>query len=1233
MYKIDLVTLAPKDKNNRETHIYYLKHIMEQAAILGEIVEQSKSPNPLDSASYCAFARTPQQNGVVERRNRTLVEAARIMLIFAQAPLFLWDEAIVPHVTPKTDPLYDDAMEKLPMSSYMIENLIYPTFILGLSPNHILQQPCNLPPIDDWDRLFQPMFDEYLDPPTVDVSPVQVVVAPRVVDLADSRVSTIIDQDAPSTKPKNFKQAMTEPSWINAMQEEIHEFERLQVWELVSCPNKVMLIKLKWLFKVKTDKLARIEAIRIFVANAANKNMTIFQMGVKTAFLNEELKEECSGSNTLDMESKKQLIAGVQISQSYRGIFLNQSKYASKIIKKYGMLTSDSIDTPMVEKSKLDEDLPRKPVDAKLYSGMIGCLMYLTSSRPDLIYVVCLCARYQEKPTKKHLNAVKRIFSYLKGTIKMGLWYLKDTGMSLTAYADADHASLEIRETKAYKIYLGYATRVTPPKKAQKFKKPTSPKLTTVPASPKEPTRKSKRVKRPAKKSINVPTIAVIIRDTTGMSLSKKKEKVIVKKQKGIDLLYEVALTKEAQYEEVQKKILRDFHKTSLSGSGTITKISLSAAKIKPSVTPKGTGAKPGVLDVTKEESTEKSDSGDNNTQSNNNNGSDFKHETDENEIGFEFDQDDNEEDVEDDEEEKDDEFVKTPSNSTSDEDETNVKDKAEGDEDKIIDYTINQFDDDVDVRLNEPVNTNEGLIQKEVIPQSLPSLTPPPQQSTPTPPPTTKATNPLSALLNFTSVFQFNNRVLALEDEVAEHKKDDLINTQVIALVEEQLDSRLRATKNEFMMSNFAPLVIENMVTKSLEHAVLAMESSQPKSTYEAAALLIEFKLKKILIDKIDEIQSYLTATKHKECYDGFFKSYSLNKSLFLTYDKRKTSKDDEPTKGLKAKESKFGSSKHTMSQSKSSRKSVHVREPKFKVVDSEIPQDQQENLGDDDEEPKIKENPEGSDYLIDLTKPIPLVMNGNRQIVLVNYFFNNDLKYLQGGISTMTYTTSITKTKAAQYDLPGIKDMVLNIWSPIKVAYDKYALWGIFHWRDQRKTFYGYVQCLESSHDVQKHRITYEVKKLLFEYTVGNMLQVLKRVPGNLRRCSAPKKEILAIEKLRAIVELEKNNSTALEEELKEVIVEQDEMKKCMGLMMQEIQHLSKPVPAKLDIHLLYLEYGILNSLESEYGVLDLVPSWSSAKCRHEYAISSLMDTAYRMSELVFLIFLRLSSRMCAF
>nr|GEU50110.1 uncharacterized mitochondrial protein AtMg00810-like [Tanacetum cinerariifolium] len=111
----------------------------------------------------------------------------------------------------------------------------------------------------------------------------------------------------------------------------------------------------------------------------------------------------------------------------------------------------------MIESKKLDEDLQGNPVDATLYRGMIGSLMYLIASRPNLIYAIFLCARYQTKTTKKHLQVMKRIFRYLKGTINMGLWYSKDTDMSLTAYADADHAGYQDtrRSTSGSAQFLG----------------------------------------------------------------------------------------------------------------------------------------------------------------------------------------------------------------------------------------------------------------------------------------------------------------------------------------------------------------------------------------------------------------------------------------------------------------------------------------------------------------------------------------------------------------------------------------------------------------------------------------------------------------------------------------------------------------------------------------------------------------------------------------------------------
>ncbi|GJT73260.1 hypothetical protein Tco_1032546 [Tanacetum coccineum] len=119
------------------------------------------------------------------------------------------------------------------------------------------------------------------------------------------------------------------------------------------------------------------------------------------------------------------------------------SKYALESLKKYGMESSNPVDTPMVEKSKLDEDPQGKAVDPTYYREMVSTLMYLTASKPDLTLDVCMCALYQTKPTEKHLHSVKRIFKYLRGTVNKGLWYPKDSSIALIAYADTDHAGCQ----------------------------------------------------------------------------------------------------------------------------------------------------------------------------------------------------------------------------------------------------------------------------------------------------------------------------------------------------------------------------------------------------------------------------------------------------------------------------------------------------------------------------------------------------------------------------------------------------------------------------------------------------------------------------------------------------------------------------------------------------------------------------------------------------------------------
>ncbi|GJW78836.1 putative ribonuclease H-like domain-containing protein [Tanacetum coccineum] len=254
-----------------------------------------------------------------------------------------------------------------------------------------------------------------------------------------------------TAEPKNIKEAMADSAWIEAMQEELHQFDRLQVWELVDKPFGKNVIKLKWLWKNKKDEdqtvirnkarlvakgyaqeegidfeesfapVARLEAVRIFVAYVAHKSFPIYQMDVKTAFLNGPLKEEVyvaqpDGFVDPDHPEKvyrlrkalyglkqaprawydelsnflisKGFTKGLQIHQSPRGIFINQAKYTLEILKKHGMEKGQSIGTPMATKPKLDADLSGEPVDQTDYP----------------------------RPTEKHLKELKGS-SILRGTI------------------------------------------------------------------------------------------------------------------------------------------------------------------------------------------------------------------------------------------------------------------------------------------------------------------------------------------------------------------------------------------------------------------------------------------------------------------------------------------------------------------------------------------------------------------------------------------------------------------------------------------------------------------------------------------------------------------------------------------------------------------------------------------------------------------------------------------------
>ncbi|GKC29690.1 retrovirus-related pol polyprotein from transposon TNT 1-94 [Tanacetum coccineum] len=219
--------------------------------------------------------------------------------------------------------------------------------------------------------------------------------------------------------------------------------------------------------------IARIEAIRLFLAYASFKDFVVYQMDVKSAFLYGKIEEEvyvcqplgfedpefldrvyknlCTELETL-MHKKFQMSSmgeltfflGLQVTQKDDGIFISQDKYVDEILKKFGFSTMKTASTPIETSKPLLKDAEVEDVDVHLYRSMIGSLMYLTSSRPDIMFAVCACARFQVTPKVSHLHAVKRIFRYLKGQPKLGLWYPKDSPFDLEAYSDSDYAGASL---------------------------------------------------------------------------------------------------------------------------------------------------------------------------------------------------------------------------------------------------------------------------------------------------------------------------------------------------------------------------------------------------------------------------------------------------------------------------------------------------------------------------------------------------------------------------------------------------------------------------------------------------------------------------------------------------------------------------------------------------------------------------------------------------------------------
>ncbi|KAJ9544484.1 hypothetical protein OSB04_024191 [Centaurea solstitialis] len=482
--------------------------------------------------------RTPQQNGVAERRNRTLIEAARSMLSEANPATQFWAEAVNTACYTQNRSLIVKRFRRTPYELFRnrkpsIEHL------------HIFGCVCYI--LNNKDNLgkFDSKSDDGIFLGYSSISKTYRVFNKRRQTIEET-IHVKFDESGPTFPhphenseinqwADSFFQVPDTPIADPSPQDLPDGFEEDppipptdEIGTIIR--NKARLVAQGYRQEEGIDydetfaPVARLEAIRLFLAFAAHMNFKVYQMDIKNAFLNGKLNEDVYvaqppgfvdpkfpdhvyklnkalyglkqaprawydtlstfllskgfvrgkidstlflkkypkhillvqiyvddiifGSTNPKLCEKFELLMkseykmsmmgeltfflGLQIKQSEKGIFINQGKYVHEMLKKFDLTSCTPMKTPMAPPLSLDKDSKGKPVDVTLYRGMIGSLLYLTSSRPDIMYSTCLSARYQ------------RIFRYLKGTPNLGLWYSKDSGFDLTAYSDSDFVGCKI---------------------------------------------------------------------------------------------------------------------------------------------------------------------------------------------------------------------------------------------------------------------------------------------------------------------------------------------------------------------------------------------------------------------------------------------------------------------------------------------------------------------------------------------------------------------------------------------------------------------------------------------------------------------------------------------------------------------------------------------------------------------------------------------------------------------
>ncbi|GJS18574.1 hypothetical protein Tco_0413046 [Tanacetum coccineum] len=1027
------------------------------------------------------------------------------------------------------------------------------TIIEGLVPNLPPSTSCVPPSRTDWYILFQPMFDELLNPPSsVDrlapefITPIAEVVAPKPVASTGSPSSTTVDQDAPSPKenhdldvahmnndpffgilipennseassldviptivhtadpnsehvtkwtkdhsleniigeierpvsirlqlheqalfcyyddfltsvePKNYKDVLTQACWIEAIQEELNEFEHLEVWELVPRPDKIL--------------------------------------------------------------------------QSPRGIFINKSKYALESLKKYGMESSDPVDTPMVEKSKLDEDTEGKAVDLTHYRRMVGTLMYLTASRPDLTFVICMCVR--------------------------GLWYPNDSSIALTAYADADHMSCQdTRQSISGSIQLLGDRLVSWSSKRQKSIVISSTEAEYISLSGCCAQRYAPDLQiflpEVLKSAIEEEILAFIRelgypRDIKSLSDVKKEVDYVYLLWE--DLVYQIEnkvskKNKDMYYPRFTKVIINHFmskdqsiprrnkvdwhmanddpilttmrfipkHET-VQKYGAMLPDSLTNQAMKESdayktyhdfatgkVIPKPKYVRRSTREKTNQAPTASPGKRLKATAKVTKSGKKklpsqiletlpeiALSEAEQMKIKSN-DEDDNDEVS----------LIKDDDDNADNED-----DYGQDDDNKQTELDNDGYDfvhpkfctHDEEERQDEEDKDEEGSDLRVQTPSHFES--------------TDDESNDEVTQVHNVEGEELDEEETNEEEEVNELYRDvnvnlerrntemtDALQTNVKGFISNMLNPNPDTCIDSILNLNteLTSLRIKKLVNDQLEAEVLICSSNEAKTSHVVAANLCELKLKKILIDKMENNKSIDKSVQQKTLYKALVDAYETDKDILATYGDTFTAPKEKTSKSTgKSKEGSKSYQKST-GQSAQAEEPIHTTLPAghgpiqpwiSTLAQNEDPRESFNELMDfpldfsafllnrlkvDTLTPELlagptfelmkgsckslvkleyfleevcKEttdqldwiNPEGQKYPHDLRKPLPLIPNSrDRRVIPFDHIINNDLAYLSGGVSRRTYATSVTKTKAADYGhIKWIEDLGPNtMWS----------------------------------------------------------------------------------------------------------------------------------------------------------------------------------------------------------